>query len=91
MLLFGADTWVLLAAIEKTLERVHVGFLMQVRSRCRDLFGIHMPEGQLIKYHRKKRCNRNTQMRWRRRDISIASWCAEASFSITGKYKAECI
>ena len=30
VLLFGADTWVLLAEIDNTLERVHVGFLVQV-------------------------------------------------------------
>ena len=30
-------------------------------------------------------------MRWRRRDVAIVSRCAEATFSLTGGYKAECI
>ena len=30
-------------------------------------------------------------MRWRRRDVTITSQCAEASFSLTEEYKAECI
>ena len=30
-------------------------------------------------------------MQWRRRDVEIASRCAEASFSLTGEDEAECI
>ena len=30
VLLFGAETWVLLAAMSRKLEGVHVGFLIQV-------------------------------------------------------------
>ena len=30
-------------------------------------------------------------MRWRRRDAAIASRCAEASLSLTGEDKSECI
>ena len=44
---------------------------------------MNMPAGRLTKNHRDQRCNKNTQMWWRRRDVAIASWCAEAFFSLT--------
>ena len=40
--------------------------------RC-DLCSMNIPLGQLLKHHRMKRCNRNTQMRWQRKDVIIAS------------------
>ena len=58
--------------------------------RC-DLCRMHMTAGRLIKdlwYHR---CNKNTQMRWRRRDVAIASQCIEVIFSLTGEEGAEFI
>ena len=58
---------------------------------CCDSFGMHMPAGRLIKHQWTKRCNRNTQMRLRRRDVAIESRCAEASFSLTRNDKAEYI
>ena len=45
--------------------------------------------GRIIKHQRTRRCDRNTQMRWGRRDVEIVSRCMEASFSITGEDEAE--
>ena len=50
---------------------------------------MHMPAGRLLKHQRTKRRERNTQKRWRRRDITIASLCKEATFSLTGEYNAD--
>ena len=40
--------------------------------RC-DLCSMHMPAGPLLKHQQKKRCNQNTQIQWRRRDVAIVS------------------
>ena len=32
------------------------------------LCGMHMSEGRIIRHRRTAHCNKNTQMRWRRRD-----------------------
>ena len=53
-----------------------------------DLYGMHMPARWLIKHQRTWMCNRNMHIRWRRRYIVISSQCSEASFSLTGEYKA---
>ena len=58
---------------------------------CCDLCGIQMPAGRLIKHQQTQGCNRNTQIRWQRRDVAIASQCAEASFSLMGEDEAKCI
>ena len=50
---------------------------------------MHMPAGRLIKHRRTARCNKNTQMRWRRRYVAIANKCTEATFSLTGEDGAE--
>ena len=50
-----------------------------------DLCGMHIPVGRLIKHQRTRRCDRNTQMWCQRRDVMIASRCAEASFSLVGE------
>ena len=63
---------------------------MEPMPRC-DLFGMHMPSGRLLKHQQTERCDRNTQIRWRRRDAAIASRCKEATFSLTGEYDAKCI
>ena len=47
-----------------------------------DLCGVKIPEGQLIKHQSTQQCDRITNMRWRRRDVAIASRFAEASFSM---------
>ena len=52
---------------------------------------MHMPAGQLIKHHRMARCDNNIQIRWQRRDMIIADRCLEATFSLAGEEKAECI
>ena len=78
---------------------VYIQFLSQIAvvqeendplSHC-DLCDMHMPAGRLIKHQRTQRRYSNTQMRWRRRDVAIASRCTEASFILTGEYEAECI
>ena len=56
--------------------------------RC-DLCGMHMPAGHIIRYRKIVRCNRNTQMRWRRRDVAIAARCPEATFSLRGEDESE--
>ena len=56
--------------------------------RC-DLCGMHIPEGRLRKHQQTQRCDRNTQMQCRRRDVVIVSRCAEASFSLAGEDHAE--
>ena len=58
--------------------------------RC-ELCGMHMPAGRLINHQRKRRCDRNTQIRWRSRDVAISIQCAEASFILTGEYNVEYI
>ena len=58
--------------------------------RC-DLCGMHMTEGRVINHQGTQRYSRNTQMRWRRRDVTISSQCVEASFSLTGEDEVECI
>ena len=58
--------------------------------RC-DLCGMHMPEVWLIKHQSTQRCDRNTPMQWRRRDVAIASQYVESSFSLTWDDEAECI
>ena len=58
---------------------------------CCDVCSMHIPEWRLVKYHRTNRYNRNMHMRWRRRDVTMASQFTEASFSLTEEYEAECI
>ena len=50
-----------------------------------DLYDMHMPVGQILKYQRTKWCDRNTQIRWRRNDAAIASQCEGDMFSHTGE------
>ena len=38
-----------------------------------DVCGMHIPAGQIIKHQQIKMCGINTQMRWRRREVVIAS------------------
>ena len=58
--------------------------------RC-DFGGMHMPAGRIIRHRNTACCNKDTQMRWRRRDVAIAARCSEATFSLTGEEEAECI
>ena len=58
---------------------------------CCNPCGMYMPAGRLLKKQLTQWCDRNTQMGWRRRDVAIASRCAEASFSLTGEDDADCI
>ena len=56
-----------------------------------DFLGIHMLAGRIIKHQRTAHCDKNSQMRWRRRDVAIADRCSEATFSLTGEDGAEFI
>ena len=58
--------------------------------RC-DLCGMHIPAGRLLKHQREKRCNRNTQMRWRWKDVAIVSQCEGMTFILTGEDDTEFI
>ena len=58
---------------------------------CYKLCGIQMPEGRLLKHQQMKRCTRNTQMRWVRKNIAIASRCKRDMFSLTGEEDVDCI
>ena len=55
------------------------------------LYGMNMPAGRLIKHQRKRRCDRNTQMQWWRRDVAIPSRYTEDTFSFTGEDEVQCI
>ena len=52
--------------------------------RC-DFCGMNMPAGRLLKKQRKKRCNQNTQIRWRSKDVANASRCKGVKFSLAGE------
>ena len=54
-----------------------------------DLCVMHMPVGRLKMHRKTSCCNKNTQMRWRRRDVAIAAKCSGATFSLTGEEEAE--
>ena len=58
---------------------------------CCDLRGIHMPAGRLLKHHQTQRRDWNMQMRWQRKDVAIASQCADAYVSLTREEDADCI
>ena len=58
--------------------------------RC-DLCEMHMPEGRLKRHRKTACCDKNTHMRWRRRDVVITARCLEATFSFTGEEEAEII
>ena len=57
----------------------------------RDLCGMHMPAGRLIRHRKTARYDKNTQMRWRRWDVAITARFLEATFSLTGEEEEECI
>ena len=50
---------------------------------------MHMPVGRIIRHRKTELCNKSTQMRWRRRGVSIAARCLEATFSIIGEEEVE--
>ena len=50
---------------------------------------IHMPAGQIIRHKRTACSEKNTHMRWHRRDAMIKSMCSEATFILTGEEEAE--
>ena len=54
--------------------------------RC-DLCG--MPDGRITSNKKTVRRNKNTQMRWRRRDVAITPRCLDATFSLTGEEEVE--
>ena len=56
--------------------------------RC-DLCRVHLPAGRLIRNNKTYRCNSNTKMRWRQRDVAIAAKCSEATFIMTGEGEVE--
>ena len=58
--------------------------------RC-ELCVIHMPVVRLIRHQRTAHCDKNTHMRWRRRDVTIADSCLKVTFSLTGEEEAEYI
>ena len=56
-----------------------------------ELCWMHMPAGRLIKNRKTERCDKNTQMLWRSRDVAIADKRLEETLSITGEDEAEYI
>ena len=52
---------------------------------------MHTTAGRLIKHQRMACFDKNTHMRWRRRDVAIVDKCSEATLSLTGEDEAECI
>ena len=51
--------------------------------------GMDMPAGTLIRHQMTACCDKNTQMRWRRRDAAISSRCSEATFSLIREKEVE--
>ena len=47
---------------------------IDILPRC-DLCVMHIPVWCIIRHRNMSRCDRNTQMRWRRRDVAIAARC----------------
>ena len=58
--------------------------MAELPTRC-NLCGMHMTAGRIIKHQRTARCDKSTQMWWRRRDVEIADRFLEATFSLTGE------
>ena len=54
-----------------------------------DFCGMHMPAGRIIRHKKTARCNKNTQMRWRRRDVEISARCLEETLSLIGEEEEE--
>ena len=55
--------------------RSQIAVVQEVREplpRC-NMCGMYTPEGRFIKNLQIERCDKNTQMRWRRRDVEIAA------------------
>ena len=52
---------------------------------------MNMPSERLICHRKTERCNRNNQMRWRRRDVVTAANCSEATFNLRGEDEEELI
>ena len=52
---------------------------------CCNLCGMHMPAGWLIKHLWMAQRDRNTQMKWKRRNVEIVSNCTGETFSLTGR------
>ena len=50
---------------------------------------MHIPAGWIIKHRRTAICDKNTQIRWQRRNVAIVNKCTEATFSLTGEDGAE--
>ena len=50
--------------------------------------GMHMSEVRLIRHRRTAHCNKNTQMRWRRRYFEIEARFLEATFILIGEEEA---
>ena len=48
-----------------------------------------MPSGRLIRHRKTAQCDRNTQMRWRQRDVAITAKCLEDTFSMKEADEAE--
>ena len=51
-------------------------------TRC-DYCRMHITAGLLITHRRTVLCDKNTQIRWRRRDVEIASMFPEATSTLT--------
>ena len=54
-----------------------------------NMCGMHMLAGRIIKHCQTSRCDNNTQMMRRKRDVEIAENCTRATFSLTGADGAE--
>ena len=57
---------------------------------CFYMCGMHMPVVRLIRHLHTEICDRNTQMRLRRRYVEIARKFMGATFRLTGDDGAEC-
>ena len=58
---------------------------------CCNFFRMYMPVGRIIKHQRTALCDKNSQIRWQRRDVAIADRCSEATFGLIEEDQADCI
>ena len=67
---------------------VVVQYMTKLLTRCA-LRVMHMPAWRIIRHRRTACCNKNTQMRWRRRDVEIVARYSDATLSLIGEKEVE--
>ena len=63
-------------------------YMAELLTQCA-LRVMHMPAWRIIRHRRMACCNKNTQMRWRRRDVEIVARYSDATLSLIGEKEVE--